>query len=138
MGLILDSSIVIAAERLRETAAQFFRHVERTTGEQQVAISSIGLTEIIHGAYRTSVSEMQAKRLAFIQDLLAGLEVAPYTRSTAFLAGRLDGEQRSNGITIPSMDLLIGATALEIGYSIATINVRHFRLIPGLSIIDVG
>jgi predicted nucleic acid-binding protein len=58
----------------------------------------------------------------------------PYARSTAFLAGRIDGEQRSVGITIPSLDLLIGATALEIGYAVVTANVRHFRLIPGLKI----
>jgi predicted nucleic acid-binding protein len=30
------------------------------------------------------------------------------------------------------MDLPIAATALDIGYSIATANVRHFKLIPGL------
>jgi predicted nucleic acid-binding protein len=35
------------------------------------------------------------------------------------------------------MDLLIGATALEIGYSVVTANVRHFRLIPGLKIITL-
>jgi predicted nucleic acid-binding protein len=33
------------------------------------------------------------------------------------------------------MDLLIGATALEIGYAVVTANVRHFRLIPGLNVI---
>ena len=48
------------------------------------------------------------------------------------LAGKIDGEQRSRGVTIPFADLLIGATALEVGYSLLTVNVRHFRLIPGL------
>lgn len=63
------------------------------------------------------------------------MEVVPYTRSTAFLAGKIDGEQRSVGVTIPSMDLLIGATALEIGYAVVTANVRHFKLIPGLNVV---
>jgi predicted nucleic acid-binding protein len=31
-------------------------------------------------------------------------------------------------------DLLIGATALELGYSVATNNSRHFELIPGLTV----
>ena len=53
------------------------------------------------------------------------------------LAGRLDGEQRSRGVTIPSVDLLIGATALEHGYSVATVNVRHLQLIPGLEILQL-
>jgi len=31
-------------------------------------------------------------------------------------------------------DLLIGATALSLGYSVLTNNARHFRMIPGLSV----
>ena len=31
-------------------------------------------------------------------------------------------------------DLLIGATALELGYSAVTHNVRHFRMIPALEV----
>lgn len=51
------------------------------------------------------------------------------------LAGRLDGEQAAKGIVIPFADLLIGATALSLGYSVLTTNIRHFRLIPGLTVI---
>lgn len=75
-------------------------------------------------------------REAFLQELIAGIEVLPYTRQTALLAGKIDGEERSRGITIPFVDLLIGVTALEIGYSILTVNVRHFRLIPGLTVVQ--
>src|SRR5438105_15034835 len=32
-------------------------------------------------------------------------------------------------------DLLIGVSALELGYGVGTANVRHFQLIPGLNII---
>ncbi len=77
------------------------------------------------------------RRESFIEDLLTDLEVVPYTRATALLAGKLDGEQRAQGVTIPSMDLLIGATALEYGYSVATTNVRHFQLIPGLELVTL-
>lgn len=68
---------------------------------------------------------------------LAEVEVVPYTKHTAMLAGGIDGEQRSQGVTIPFDDLLIGATALEHGYSVATVNIRHFRLIPGLTVIQL-
>jgi predicted nucleic acid-binding protein len=60
-----------------------------------------------------------------------------YTRETALLAGKIDGEQQSRGITIPFGDLLIGATALEVGYSMLTVNMRHFRLIPGLTVVQL-
>ena len=34
-------------------------------------------------------------------------------------------------------DLLIAGCALERGYAIATINVRHFRKIPGLTVLSL-
>ena len=36
------------------------------------------------------------------------MDVYPYTKDKALLAGRLDGEQQSLGVTIPFVDLLIG------------------------------
>jgi predicted nucleic acid-binding protein len=61
--------------------------------------------------------------------------VYPYTKQTAMLAGKLDGEQQSRGIVIPFADLLIRATALSLGYSVLTANARHFQKIPGLPVV---
>jgi predicted nucleic acid-binding protein len=63
--------------------------------------------------------------------------VYPYTKETAMLAGKLDGEQQSKGVVIPFGDLLIGATALSLGYSVLTVNLRDFRRIPGLSVVQL-
>jgi predicted nucleic acid-binding protein len=49
----------------------------------------------------------------------------------------LDAEQQSRGIVVPFADLLIGATALSLGYSVLTVNARHFGRIPGLSVIEL-
>jgi predicted nucleic acid-binding protein len=38
-------------------------------------------------------------------------------------------------VRIPLSDLLIGASALELGYSVGTASFRHFQLIPGLNVI---
>jgi predicted nucleic acid-binding protein len=135
VGLILDSSIIVAAERRKDAPNQPLRNISALAGDQNVAISTVGLTEFVHAIYRAPTVSIRVRREAFIEDLLAFIEVMPYTRSTAFLAGRIDGEQRAIGVTIPSMDLLIGATALEFGYSVVTANVRHFNLIPGLAVI---
>jgi tRNA(fMet)-specific endonuclease VapC len=62
------------------------------------------------------------------------VEVYPYTRETALIAAKIDGEQQNRGIIIPFADLLIGATALEVGYTLLTVNIRHFQRIPGLSV----
>jgi len=60
--------------------------------------------------------------------------VHPLTLEIAQLAGRIEGEQAARGNALALQDLLIGATALHIGFDVATINVRHFQAIPGLTV----
>jgi len=134
MGLILDSSVIIAAERRGETVEQLIDRILRTTGDQDAALSAVGLTELVHGIYRAVTPELRFRRESFLNELLADLTVYPYTKETALLAGKLDGEQQSRGVVIPFADLLIGATALALSYSVLTVNVRHFQRIPGLSV----
>jgi predicted nucleic acid-binding protein len=64
-------------------------------------------------------------------------QVHPVTLEIAQLAGKVEGEQGARDISIAFEDLLIGTTALHLGYAVATLNVRHFRLIPGLSVIQL-
>jgi predicted nucleic acid-binding protein len=137
MGLILDSSIVIANERVGKTVVDLLSRIALIPGNQNVAISAIGLTELAHAIYRTPVLQIRQRRELYINDLLDNVEVIPYSKTTAMLAGKVDGEHRARGITIPSLDLLIGCTALEINFAIATINVRHFKMIPGLQVITI-
>jgi predicted nucleic acid-binding protein len=107
----------------------------RAAGDQEAALSAVGLTELVHGIYRAPTPEIRFRREAYLQELLADLTVYPYTRETALLAGKLDGEQQSLGIVIPFADLLIGATALALNFSVLTVNARHFARIPGLSVV---
>lgn len=65
------------------------------------------------------------------------MTVHPVTLEIAQLAGRIEGEQAACGVSVAFEDLLIGATALDLGYAGATVNVRHFRLIQGLSVIQL-
>jgi predicted nucleic acid-binding protein len=137
VGLILDSSVVIAAERQANTVEKLIEQVVAVAGDQDAALSSVGLTELVHGIYRAQNLEMRLRRESFIGELLRDLTVYPYTKETAMLAGRIDGEQQSRGVTVPIGDLLIGATALSLGFSVLTVNPRHFRLIPGLPVLQL-
>jgi len=57
--------------------------------------------------------------------------------SVALRAGRIDGESQARGLKIPLPDLLIGITALELGYNVGTRNLRHFKQVPGLSVLQL-
>jgi predicted nucleic acid-binding protein len=128
VGLIVDSSVVIAAERQGETPERLIERIIQANGDQEAALSAVGLTELIHGIYRAKTSAQHLRRQAFLDELLADLTVYPYTKQTAMLAGKLDGEQQSLGIVIPFPDLLIGATALAIGFAVLTANPATFAL----------
>jgi tRNA(fMet)-specific endonuclease VapC len=135
MGMILDSSVVIAAERHGETVERMLERILRSAGDQDAALSAVGLTELVHGIYRASTPEVRLRRESFVNELLADVAVYPYTKEAALLAGKLDAEQQSRGVIIPFADLLIGATALSLDFSVLTINARHFEQIPGLSVV---
>jgi tRNA(fMet)-specific endonuclease VapC len=62
--------------------------------------------------------------------------VHPVTVETAKLAGRIEGDQAAQGVNIPFEDLLIAATALQLGFVVATGNVRHFQMVPGLTVVQ--
>ena len=128
--------MVIAAERRGDTVELLIGRIVKTVGDQEAALSAIGLTELIHGIYRARTAEIRQRRESFIHELLADLTVYPYTKETALLAGKLDGEQQSRGVVIPFGDLLIGATALALGFQLLTANLRDFQRIPGLSVVQ--
>jgi len=134
MGLILDSSILIRAERRGSNARQALTEIARSTSGEDVALSVVTLIEMAHGAARADTPERKAMRQQFIHELTNALPVHPVTVSIALRAGHIDGENTAKGVRIALSDLLIGVTALELGYRLATSNLRHFRMIPGLEI----
>jgi predicted nucleic acid-binding protein len=136
LGLILDSSVVIAAERKRQTVEDLLTSVGQTFGEVEVAISAVTLAELVHGVARANTSENRRTRRSFIDELKKHVPAHPFTDSTAEIAGQIGGEQASKGITLPADDLLIGASAIEQGYAVATLNTRHFGKIPGLHVLS--
>jgi predicted nucleic acid-binding protein len=136
LGVILDSSLAIEAERQKLNVSQFLLRTIQKIGHRQVALSSITIAELAHGIHRANTLERRERRRTFLDELKAALPVYPITDLTAELVGKIGGESSAIGVNIPLDDLLIGTCALERGYAVATRNVRHFGKIPGLIIID--
>jgi predicted nucleic acid-binding protein len=53
------------------------------------------------------------------------------------LAAKIDAGMKGGGLVIATADLLIRVTALHYGYAVGTRNVRHFRMIPGLTVLSL-
>ena len=136
MGVVLDSSVLIAGERRGESVRQILQRTRSKHGEADAALSVVTIVELTHGIYRAKTDADRARRRAFSEELRRDMVVHPVTVEIAELAGRIEGEQAERGVTITFEDLLIGATALHIGYDVVTINVRHFQVIPGLTVVQ--
>jgi tRNA(fMet)-specific endonuclease VapC len=134
LGVILDSSVVIEAERQQLNVAQFLKQIVQKIGEREAALSAITVAELVHGIYRANTVERRDRRRAFLDELKATVPVYPITDNTAELVGKISAESSAKGVSIPFDDLLIGACALERGYAVATRNQRHFQKIPGLAL----
>lgn len=137
MGLILDSSAAVAAERQGKNPKQLLQAIALETGDDELGVSALTVLELAHGIARADVTDRREKRQRFLDELISVVPVHPVTVALALRAGQIDGQNQAKGIRIPLSDLLIGVTALELGYRIATHNIRHFKLIPGISIIQL-
>jgi hypothetical protein len=69
MGLILDSSVLITAERQGQNARQMLAAIVRTAGNTDIAISVVTLIELAHGAARADTAQRKEKRHQFIHEL---------------------------------------------------------------------
>lgn len=136
MGLILDSSFIIAGERRGRTALQILQDIRATQGEIDVGISVVTIAELTHGAYRSKTDNDRLRRLSFIEELCRDVPIHPITLEIGKDIGRIEGQRAAQGISLSFEDLAIGVTALHHGFDVATLNIRHFQKIPGLKIVS--
>jgi len=134
MGLIIDSTELIGAERTGKTARESLFDIRELVGPQDIAISVVTLVELQHGVARANSDQRRTMRSQFLSELMAAIEIYPVTIPIALRSGRIDGENTAKGLHVSLSDLLIGVTALELGYGVLTRNVRHFQMIPNLII----
>jgi predicted nucleic acid-binding protein len=115
---------------------QILEHFKTDYGEIEIGLSVVTVVELTHGIQRAKLEERRQRRQAFVDELIRDVPVYSITVETAKLAGRMEGEQAEQGVSIAFEDLLIAATALQLGFGVATGNVRHFQNIPGLNVIQ--
>lgn len=131
MGAVIDSSVFIAAERGKLD----FERVLRDYGDEPVAIAAITASELLHGIHRAVGTAQRNRREAFVERVLMDFPLIPFDLVIARVHARLSAELAAKGSPIGAHDLLIAATALAIGYDIATRDERSFPKVPGLTVL---
>jgi len=137
MGLVLDSSVLIVAERGAKPVSRLLAELQQGHGENEIVLSSITVVELEHGLHRAQTAEHAQKRRDYLDTAFAAIPVESFSKEMAQVAAKVDAEARSVGKVIPFADLLIGATALHHGYTVGTRNLRHFQMIPNLAVLSI-
>ena len=134
MGLIVDTSVLVQAERQGRSVRDVFIQL---AGRGMLCISTVTLAELAHGVARAENDTMRNKRTRFLEASRDSLSVLPVDIAVAIRAGLLNGELKSRGYTVGLADSVIAATALMRGDGVATLNGKHFRVVPGLDVVEL-
>ena len=108
MGLILDSSVLIARERIGESVVDVLTSIRNAIGPEEIALSTVSVIELEHGVWRAKDPAQANRRRKFLDTLFAAVAIYPLTFDIARRAARIDAESRRKGATIPFQDLVIG------------------------------
>ena len=130
MGILIDSSVLIHAERSGADLSSCIRDRE----EEDAFLSVVSASELLHGVHRASTPEARAKRLAFVEGILSALPVLEIDLATARSHAQLWADLARRGKMIGVHDSWLAATCLAHGLRIATGNLREFGRVPGLDV----
>jgi len=130
MGIIFDTSVLIEAERREFEIDKFTRNREK----ELFGLSVISVAELLHGVHRSDSAKRQVKRSAYVEKVIELFPVYVFDISAARIYAQIWSDLSKKGIQIGAHDLIIASTALALGFSVATFNLRHFERIDGLKI----
>lgn len=130
MGLILDSTILIAAER---GVLELERFIEGEAPMDTVFISAVTASELLQGCHR-SIPERRARREAFVEGVLDSVPILSFDLPCARRHAELWAFLETAGKRIGAHDMLIAATGLRYGLQVATLNESEFERVPGLKL----
>jgi len=79
MGVILDSSILIAGERRRDSVWEVLERVEAVCGKTAAALSAVTAVELTHGIYPARTDADRKRRETFVEALFQAVAVHALT-----------------------------------------------------------
>ena len=135
MGLILDTSALIAWERAQESGLAL-----DLADDEQIAMPAIVWAEALAGVRLADTAQRAARRLARLEALRRVMGIEPFTALTAEHHADIFSELRCAGVMIPQNDLAVAATARELGFGVLVgpKDEVHFRLVPDLVVRVLG
>ena len=128
MTYMLDTNICIYIIK-RKPENLIKRFLE--TNPDDIAISSITVSELFYGVFKSS---KPAQNLTALTNFLLPLEILSYDDKASVEYGIIRAGLEKNGKIIGPMDLLIAAHAKSLSLTLITNNIKEFARIQDLNV----
>jgi len=130
MGVIFDTSVLIGFERDSSKLDRYILGRE----EEVFGVSAITVSELLHGVHRADSEKRRIVRAAFVEKIIEVFPVFPFDLSAARVYAGIWAGLAKRGKAVGAHDLVIAATCVSLGFSLATLDLRDYGLIEGLNI----
>jgi tRNA(fMet)-specific endonuclease VapC len=130
MGVILDTSVLIAIERNSLDIEKLVKGREN----EPFGISPITAAELLHGVHRADSEKRRLKREAYVEKIIETFPIYPFDLGAARIYARIWAKLAKKGISIGAHDLMIASTAISLGFSVVTSDIRDYGKIKGLKV----
>ena len=124
--ILLDTNVLIQYFRTKDKKKTFLHQL--ALENPNFAISVITHFEVLRG-----VNEVQEE---FWWNFLKDIEVMSYFPAINYTAVQIQKQLKVLRKSINIQDLIIAATAVHLQYPLATLNLKHFENIEGISLIE--
>jgi predicted nucleic acid-binding protein len=132
VGLVIDTSALVAVEREQVAWDTMLAEI----GQEIVVLPAIVYGELMVGVRLAESATRASSRRAKIAGLVARVPIVDFGREVAERWADLFASLSRQGQLIPTNDLAIAATALQLdfGVLVGARDEAHFRRVPGLRV----
>lgn len=129
MSVHFDTSVLIAIMRGDAAVGGWFQKLPTSA-----AVSTVALGELLFGA---RVSNRASENESRVYSIIGEFDLIPFDRKCAVAYADIRAALRRVGRPCGEADIAIAATAIAYEGTLATLNRKHFDVIPGLTLVDL-
>lgn len=136
MGLVIDTSAVVAVER----AGEAWPRLVEPFADEEVVLPAIAYAELLVGVALADTPRRAQRRREGLDALADAVEIVDFSAAVAERWSELFAHLMRSGRAIPSNDMAVAATALHLGFGVLVgpTDEVHFRTVPDLRVEVLG
>jgi tRNA(fMet)-specific endonuclease VapC len=122
VGVILDTSVLVTLER----GSHGLEKLTAGRESEPFGISVVTVSELLHGVHRADSEKRRLTRGAFVEKIIQTFPLYSFDLNAARIYAKLWVNLAKKGVTIGAHDLMIASTAIALGFSVVTADLRDY------------